>query len=161
MAIPRRALRLSPAELDELLAAERTVRAATVSPDGMPHVAPLWFVWHAGAIWVNSLIRSRRTRDVGAGSPVALCVDSGEHYGELRGAVLYGRFEEAAGDPYLPGAQAVFAARYWGGAEVPALRSHAWVKLVPGRIVSWDFGKIAADRRLEASRPAEGSPGKP
>lgn len=156
MPIPRAQLRLTPEELDELLSAERTLRAATVGRDGSPHVVPLWFVWHEGAIWVNNLRKSRRSSDIAAGSPAALCVDTGHHYGELRGAVLYGSFREAAGDPALPAAQAAFAAKFWGGTEVPEIKSHVWIKLVPDRVASWDFRKIPAgrDRRLEAAREA-------
>ncbi|HEX9712015.1 MAG TPA: pyridoxamine 5'-phosphate oxidase family protein [Actinomycetota bacterium] len=154
MPIPREQLRLTPAELDELLGSNRTLRAGTVSPDGWPHVSPLWFCWHAGAIWVTSLRRSRRARDVTAGSPVALCVDDGHDYAELRGTVLYGRFEEAEGQPDLPEARRAFAAKYWGGVEVPDLRSHVWLRMAPERVVSWDFRKIPAgrDKRLERSK---------
>lgn len=154
MPIPREQLRLTPAELDELLGGNRTLRAGTVSADGMPHVSPLWFVWHAGAVWVTSLRRSRRARDVQAGSPVALCVDDGIEYADLRGAVLYGRFEEAEGHPDLVAARRSFAAKYWGGAEVPDLKSHIWLRMQPDRTVSWDFKKIPSgrDKRLEESR---------
>jgi len=154
--IPREQLRLSPAELDELLTSARTLRAGTVSPDGWPHVMPLWFVWHEGEVWFNSLRRSRRARDVAAGSPVALCVDTGTEYAELRGAVLYGRFAPAGDRPELPAVKEAFAAKYWPGVAIPDLASHEWLSLRPDRVVSWDFRKIPAgrDRRLEARRAA-------
>jgi nitroimidazol reductase NimA-like FMN-containing flavoprotein (pyridoxamine 5'-phosphate oxidase superfamily) len=161
--IPRDELRLTPEELAELLGTERTLRAATVSPDGSPHVVPLWFVWHEGAVWINNLRRSRRSRDVAAGSSVALCVDTGVQYAELRGAVLYGRFEEAVGHAGLPAARAAFARKYWGGNEVPDIRSHVWLRLEPERIASWDFRKIPAgrDRRLEGAKQARAGEGPP
>lgn len=154
MPIPRSQLRLTPQELNELLTGERTLRAATVSADGWPHVVPLWFVWHDGAIFVNNLKRSKRTRDIEAGSRVALCVDTGEQYAELRGVVLYGRFEPADDDPSLEQVRATFATKYWGGTEVPPTRSHAWLRLRPERTASWDFRKIPTGRdvRLEAMR---------
>ena len=88
MPIPREQIRLTGDELDELLTTQRTLRAATASPEGLPHIAPLWFVWRDGAIWVNSLRRSKRSHDLADGSAVALCVDTGVRYEELRGAVL-------------------------------------------------------------------------
>lgn len=153
MPIRRSALRLTPEELDELLDAERSVRVGTASPGGSPHVIPMWFVWLDGAVWLNSLIRSRRSSDLRAGSPVAVCADAGEHYGELRGAVLYGRPVEATDDPRLAAVREAFARKYWGGAEVPSVRSHVWLKVVPDRLVTWDFRKIppGRDRRLRAS----------
>lgn len=152
MPVPRAQLRMSDAELDAFLATERTARCGTVSPDGDPHVAPLWFVWHDGAMWLNSLKRSRRARDLAEGSRVALCVDAGEGYAELRGAVLYGRAQDATDHADLATVRGLFGAKYWGGAQVPEVRSHRWFRVDPDRIASWDFAKIptGADPRLEA-----------
>lgn len=154
MPVPRSLLRLTPEELDALLAGERTAHVATVSPDGWPHVVPLWFVWLEGALWVNNLRRSRRTRNLERGSPVAVCVDAGARYADLRGAVLYGRFVAADDDPGLGAVRAAFAAKYWGGHEVGALRSHQWLRLRAERTASWDFAKIptGGDKRLEATK---------
>lgn len=138
-------------ELAELLRTERTARVATVSPDGEPHVAPLWFVWHEGELYVTSLKRSRRGHDIERGSRVAVCVDAGESYNELRGAVLYGRFEDAGDVPHV---RRLFGEKYWGGIDIPQVKSHAWLVLRPEKIVSWDFKKIPAgrDRRLEQQK---------
>ena len=156
MPIPREQLRLTDDELNGLLETERTLRAATVSPQCAPHVVPLWFVWHDGAIWINSLRRSKRAHDVAAGSEVALCVDTGDEYGELRGAVLYGRFQAAEGESGLSQVRLMFARKYWALDSIPDLKSHEWLALRPDRVVSWDFRKIPAgrDRRLEARKPS-------
>jgi len=156
MPIPREQLRLTDEELDGLLDRERTLRVATVSPDGWPHVVPLWFVWRDGAVWINNLRRSRRSRDVRAGSKVALCVDTGVDYADLRGAVLYGRFESARDEAALQEVKSVFAQKYWNRPSIPDLKSHEWLLLRPERIASWDFRKIPSgrDRRLEAGRGA-------
>lgn len=146
MPIPRSKLRMTPDELDAFLARERTARVGTVSPDGDPHVTPLWFVWRDGALYVTSLRRSRRTRDIEAGGRVAVCVDAGEHYGELHGAVLYGRFEPVEDDDERTAARADFGEKYWGGSDIPDRASHRWLVLRPDRIVSWDFTKIPAGR---------------
>ena len=48
---------MSADERDEFLAAERTCRVATISPDG-PHATPLWFVWDGTALWLYSIVAS-------------------------------------------------------------------------------------------------------
>src|SRR5438094_669920 len=138
------------------------MRVGTVSPDGWPHVVPLWFVWHRGAIWVNNLRRSRRTRDLEAGSPVALCIDVGEEYGELRGAVLYGRPEKVpADDPDLDVVRQAFGDKYFGGVDAADRKSHDWLRMEPERIVSWDFRKIpAAGEGLEPVEGFDAAPGR-
>ncbi len=155
MPVSRELLRLTPDELDELLTVTRTLRAGTVSSDGWPHVVPLWYVWADGMVWINSLRRSRRARDVQAGSPVALCVDDGFEYAELRGATLYGRFVVVPPeDADLPAIRRAFGEKYFGGIDIPMVKSHEWFRMRPERIVSWDFKKIPAgrDKRLEATQ---------
>jgi nitroimidazol reductase NimA-like FMN-containing flavoprotein (pyridoxamine 5'-phosphate oxidase superfamily) len=161
MPLPRSVLRLTEEELNELLTSERSLRIGTVGPDGGPHVAPMWFVWHGGSIWLNSLIRSRRTKDLASGSPVALCVDAGTDYFELRGAVLYGIPKEITDDPELTEVRQLFGRKYWNIDEIPATKSHVWLRVTPDRIVSWDFKKIPAnkDPRLKYGPGADG--GKP
>ena len=150
MPVPRSQLRMTPQQLDDFLRRERTARVATVSPDGTPHVVPLWFVWHDAALWFNSLTRSRRTSDIERGSAVAACVDAGNEYGELHGAVLYGTWEQAQDTDQI---RRLFGEKYWDGMEIPEVKSHRWYVMRPDRIVSWDFKKIPTgrDRRLEAT----------
>lgn len=154
MPIDRDRLRMDPDEFERMMREQRTLRAATASPDGWPHVVPLWFVWHDGAVWVTSLRKSRRARDLAAGSKVALCIDTGTEYAELRGAVLYGTFQEGAGHPALPAARRMLAQKYWSIDEVPELTSHVWLRLAPERVVSWDFRKMPGgrDRRTSTIR---------
>lgn len=156
MPIPRSRLRLTPEELDAFLTRQRTVRLGTVSPHGEPHVVPLWFVWWDGAMYINSLRRSRRMHDLERGSRVAACVDAGEDYHELHGAVLYGRFEPVEDEAVLDEVRRIFGSKYWGGIEVPEMKSHVWLVLRPDEIVSWDFAKIpaGADPRLKADGAA-------
>src|SRR3984957_12728279 len=73
---------------DEFLTVERTCRVATAGRDGRPHVAPLWFVWDGKSLWLSSLVRSRRWTDLMRDPRVAVIVDAGVEYNELRGVEL-------------------------------------------------------------------------
>ena len=83
---------MTPAEVDAFLAEQRTCRVATVGAGG-PHATPLWYVWSDGALWLTSLSRSQRWTDLMADPRIAVVVDAGEEYGELRGVELRGRVE--------------------------------------------------------------------
>ncbi|GHH26911.1 pyridoxamine 5'-phosphate oxidase family protein [Streptomyces rubradiris] len=144
-----RRIMMSPAELDEFLATQRTCRIATVSADGTPHVSALWFAWDGTSLWLYSVVRSRRWAQVRRDPRVAVVVDSGEEYGELRGAELSGRVEFMGEVPRrgglcaeLDAAEALFARKYFGLEELPHDGRHAWVRLAPEKIVSWDFRKL-------------------
>jgi Pyridoxamine 5'-phosphate oxidase len=142
-----RAIAMTPDEVDAFLAEQRTCRVATVGTNG-PHATPLWYVWLDGALWLTSLSRSQRWTDLAADPRIAVVVDAGEEYTELRGVELRGSVEVVGevprtGEPVpeLDGPEQAMADRYAGGTVVRDGR-HAWLRLVPEKITSWDFRKI-------------------
>jgi hypothetical protein len=145
-----RRIAMSPAELDAFLASERTCRVATVSPAG-PHNTPLWFVWDGTALWLTSIVKSQRWTDLARDPRVAVLVDAGEAYDELRGAELRGSVEVIGevprvgeDNPALTGPELLMARKYFGSDTFPYDGRHAWLRLVPEKVTSWDFRKLAS-----------------
>jgi hypothetical protein len=183
-----RVIAMSADELTSFLGEQRTCRFATTGPDG-PHVAPVWFVWDGQALWVYSLTRSQRWANLARDRRVAVVVDDGHHYHELRGvevegeAVMVGPVPRTGGEdqpaPELAEPERLMAAKYFaptsldadggganppagggakppaGGGAKPASQAagaapgmvhdgrHAWLRITPDKIVSWDFRKLA------------------
>jgi hypothetical protein len=143
-----RRIAMSPEELDAFLADERVCRIATVGPNGAPHNTPLWFVWDGTSLWLYSLFKSQRWTDIARDPRVSVIVDAGVAYGELRGVELIGSLEQVGDvprsntpDPDLEVPEQLFGRKYVGGPfEVDG--RHAWLRLMPNKIVSWDFRKI-------------------
>ncbi|MEV1021835.1 pyridoxamine 5'-phosphate oxidase family protein [Streptomyces sp. NPDC050264] len=145
-----RKIMMTSQELDTFLTEQRTCRVATVSADGTPHVSPLWFVWDGTSMWFYSLARSRRWADLRADGRVAVAVDAGEGYGELRGVELSGRIEfvgesPRTGEPCpeLGAPERLFARKNFEMDEMFHDGRHAWARLTPDKIASWDFRKLA------------------
>lgn len=142
---------MSDAERDAFLAAEHTCRVATVSPDG-PHNTPLWFAWDGSVLWLTSLVRSQRWADLQRDPRVSIIVDAGELYTELRGVEVSGRAEVVGDVPRtgeivvdeLVAVERLFADKYFGGGSFGDDGRHAWLKVVPTKISSWDFRKAFA-----------------
>lgn len=148
-------LSLSDQELDEFLSAQRTARVATTGPDGTPHVVPLWFVWHGGALFLNSTLGNPTVENLLRTGQAAAVIDDGQTYDALRGAVLTGEAERPEGDLRLAEVEKRWSEKYLGGGELPygRWRNRVWVRLTPARIASWDFRKIPRARaRADASR---------
>ncbi|NBM16429.1 pyridoxamine 5'-phosphate oxidase family protein [Streptomyces sp. GC420] len=144
-----RRIMMTPGELDAFLTEQRTCRVATVAEDGRPHVSPLWFVWDGGSLWLYSVVRSRRWADLLRDPRISVVVDAGEEYGELRGAELSGRVERVGETPRTgepcPGLrepERLFAAKNFGMDEMPHDGRHAWLRLSPDAVVTWDFRKL-------------------
>ncbi|GHH50480.1 pyridoxamine 5'-phosphate oxidase family protein [Streptomyces candidus] len=146
-----RRIMMSDAERDTYLTEQRTCRVATVSSDGAPHIGALWFVWDGTSLWLYSITRSRRWAQLRKDPRIAVVVDDGTEYAELRGVELTGtaafvgevpRTGEAC--PELDRPEALFAAKYFHLDEMPHDGRHAWLRLTPDSVVSWDFRKLAA-----------------
>ena len=145
MYVERSKLRLTEAELQELVAQAPCAHIATVSADGEPHVTPLGVVLEGGALYMVSMRRSRRDRDIDRGSPVAVCIDHwGSTHARHRGAVFYGSCRTAPDDGALRRAKTTFAAKYYHDPTHDPSRAatHRWLILEPERVVTWDFRKI-------------------
>lgn len=134
-------------ERDAFLSAERTCRVASLGPDG-PHVTPLWFAWDGSHLWLTSLVQSQRFADLCRDGRVSVVVDAGHDYMELRGVEIRGMAEvvgevprtgEAMADLEVP--ERIFATKYAAGRMRHDGR-HAWVRITPHKLVSWDFRKM-------------------
>jgi acyl-CoA thioesterase-2 len=150
-----RKIAMHKTELDAFLAEGRTCRVATASSHG-PHLTPLWYVWDGTALWLTSLTRSQRWIDLQRDARIAVLVDAGEDYAELRGAELRGTAEvigevprTGVPDPRLDEPERLFARKYRDSDAMKHDGRHAWLRLVPDKISSWDF------RKLDAEQPAD------
>ncbi|MEY9847220.1 pyridoxamine 5'-phosphate oxidase family protein [Streptacidiphilus sp. MAP5-3] len=149
-----RRIMMSPEERDAFLAEQRVCRVATVAVDGRPHATPLWFAWDGGCLWLYSITRSRRWAELAGDPRIAVVVDTGEEYGDLRGVELTGRVERVgeaprtgtgAPVPELEAVEKVFAVKYGFGATMFHDGRHAWLRLTPETLTSWDFRKLGGN----------------
>ena len=148
---------MSDEERDGFLAEMRVCRLGTVQADGSPHVTPVWFAWDGEAIWFYSITRSQRWTNAVRDPRVSAVVDAGDdQYFQLRGVELIGRVEQVGEqprvgtpDPRLETPERLFARRYMGQDAMPGYDGrHAWLRLRPDKVVSWDFRKLAGTETI-------------
>jgi hypothetical protein len=97
------------------------------------------------------VVRSRRWADLSRDPRIAVVVDTGEEYDELRGVELSGTAEFVGGTPRtgelcaeLDVPEMLFARKNFGLEEMPHDGRHAWIRLTRTKVVSWDFRKLGA-----------------
>lgn len=145
-----RRIAMSPEERDEFLRTERTCRVATVKGDGAPHVSALWFVWDGEALWLTSIVKSQRWTDIQREHRVSVLVDTGHGFGDLRGVEISGVAQSVGEVPRTgePNAELVIPEQLFGDKYAAGTFGHdgrhAWLRIVPEKIVSWDFRKMAS-----------------
>ncbi len=102
------------------------------------------------ALWLTSIVASQRWTDLQRDSRVSVIVDAGTDFMELRGVEMRG-VAETVGEvprtgapvPELETPERLFADKYAGG-HMHHDGRHAWLRVTPRKIVSWDFRKIRA-----------------
>jgi hypothetical protein len=134
-------------ERDAFLSGQRTCRVATSGSQG-PHLTALWFVWDGDTLWLNSIVDSQRWADLQSDPRISVLVDTGQEFDELQGVEIRGR-AVPVGDvprtgqpnPELVDPERRFGEKYAGGSFTHDGR-HAWLRVEPDKIVSWDFTKM-------------------
>jgi nitroimidazol reductase NimA-like FMN-containing flavoprotein (pyridoxamine 5'-phosphate oxidase superfamily) len=144
-----RVMALDAEEVHEILRSARLARVATV-PAGRrtPHVTPMMFAWDGSAIWLYSIVKSKRWSDWTSNPRVAVTVDVGERAQEFRGVEIVGQAEPVGpvpraetSHPDLDVPERIWDDKNPGGFHVDG--RHAWVRIVPEKIVSWDLARLA------------------
>jgi len=147
---------MSDEELQRLLAEQSILIVASIGPDARPHLTALWYVVRDGRPWIFTYARSQKVRNLERVPQATLLIETGEDYGELRGAMMYvdatiHREPEVVADV----AEQLFE-RYAtrgreGGSGLDdetrkAVRSRTAkrvaVEFRPTRIASWDHAKL-------------------
>ena len=139
-------IRLTPEEQATFLKEHRKGALATLDRDGFPHVVAMNFCVRDGAFWMTSYGKAQKVLNVRRDPKVALMVETGGTYAELRGVMVRGLCE------ILEGADAVSQVFAWmaedrkeprpAGASRSAPK-RVVMKIVPLKTFTWDHSKLA------------------
>ena len=143
---------IDPAASD-LLRRAVIVRVATVDADAAPRVAPFWLSFDGERIYLDTL-ENRTVRNLRRDPRVAVLVDEGLTFSELKGALVHGTAtlwsEEGAPGHVTAGVEALRAAHAEETATptfekylAQETREVVLVEILPKRAVSWDLAGTA------------------
>jgi PPOX class probable F420-dependent enzyme len=143
-------------EIAAFMEDQRTLQVATIGRDGLPHVAPMWFVVENGSVVFRSFSKSQKIVNLRRDPRLTVLLESGLDYAELRGVMikaearliddrayvldLYGRL--AARYPMLDGRPAELDADALEAALGRFADKNTAVVVEPRSIVTWDHSKL-------------------
>jgi PPOX class probable F420-dependent enzyme len=111
---------------------------ATVWPDGRPHTMPVWAIWDDGVLWFSSSLRSRKIRNIVAGSDVSMSTEDPRNPVVLEGSASIVT-ETPALQRFLEVMNAKYSVSYTMDFMDPA--KNATVRVAP----RWAFGVADGD----------------
>jgi nitroimidazol reductase NimA-like FMN-containing flavoprotein (pyridoxamine 5'-phosphate oxidase superfamily) len=138
-------IRLTPDEQDVFLREQRKCALATLDGNGFPHIVAMNFIYRDAAFYMTSYGKAQKVLNARRDARVAVMVETGSAYADLRGVMARGdceiiddpeRVREVFG--WLGASRA--AARPGGAAQSAPKR--VVMKIVPRRIVTWDHSKL-------------------
>jgi len=148
---------MSPAEVEEYLAHQRTIIVTTLRPDGSPVAHPLWFVLLEGNIYIDTRSQSLKHANILNDPRVCAVVESGESYFELRGVRIEGACRAVSDTDEIERVQTALEekdrALGSGMTEMPDWFSEnreqrrsrgerVLLRIPMDRVYSWDFSKV-------------------
>ena len=146
-------IRMTDKEVRKFLRESKTAILCSNGVGGLPHPMPMWYVMEDDlTLRMTTYVRSQKVRNLGRDSRVAVLVESGVEYSELKGVVLYGKAEITTDlDQIID--TLLMASRTRVGddpAEAQAIRTgmrgnaakRVLIRVRPDRVVSWDHSKL-------------------
>ncbi|MGE4606380.1 MAG: pyridoxamine 5'-phosphate oxidase family protein [Myxococcota bacterium] len=157
---------MSPADVDEYLASQRTITVTTLRPDGSPVAHPLWFVKLEQSVYFDTRTNSLKHKNILNDPRVCAVVESGESYFELRGVRIEGvcrpvsdngeilRVQTALEDKDLALGSGMAEMPDWFSKSREERRSRGdrvMLRISMDRVYSWDFSKTRS--HYESAKP--------
>ncbi len=143
--MPRPDIRLTPDEETAFLRANRKCALATIDKDGFPHIVAMNFAVRDGVFYMTSYGKAQKVVNIRRNPKVALMIETGSAYSELKGVMVRGHCE------ILEGAASVAEVFAWmaedrreprpAGASRSAPKRMV-LKIVPTKTVTWDHSKL-------------------
>ena len=150
-------VKMSDAEVAEMLAAGRKVQLATISPDGYPHLVTMYYTLVDGKIAFWTYRTSQKALNLARDPRISCLVETGEAYFDLRGVQIQGTVEtitdpdavyliglrvgEVMGNA-LAGADAAEADDAVNEYVASAARKRYGYIVHPAKVISWDHSKL-------------------
>jgi PPOX class probable F420-dependent enzyme len=143
----RRQIHLSPDEQAAFFREQRKAALATLDQDGFPHVVAMNYLAKDGAFYMTSYGKAQKVVNIRRNPKVALMMESGNAYAELRGVMVRGHCEIIEGADAV---RAIFAAMAEARGGAPARPSGSGnsapkrvvLKVIPEKTTSWDHSKL-------------------
>ena len=150
----RELIALTPEEIADYLAEQKTLIIVSNGKDGYPHPVPMWF-WTDpdGCLYCTTFTKAQKVLNFRRDPRATLLVESGEEYAELKSVLIYAQAEvieefdavcEALVKISTKGRATVSEEEraQIRGAVAKTAEKRVLLKFTPERFVSWDHAKL-------------------
>jgi PPOX class probable F420-dependent enzyme len=142
-------IKMTPEEQQAFLVQGRTMTLCTIDKDGYPHAVAMAYMVKDGLVYMTSFRKAQKVVNIRRNPKVAVLLESGKQYDELRGVMIRGQCEVIEdGDEVWKIMREI---RAFQGESVAAptnavvqarAQKRAVLKIIPERVATWDHSKL-------------------
>lgn len=157
---------MSDEEVDQFLEEKNTLRLATVSENGWPHVVPVAYarLEESETLYVLTHPEPRKSQNLFHENRDCAVIDDGETYTDLRGVFIHGTAMVVPEPSTMERLERAWINQCYGGELPPVVKQvygrrdgWIWFQIHPVHRVSWDNTKLDPSQ-LESTEPTSESP---
>ena len=145
----RNTIAMTAEELSAYLNEARNMALCTIGKDGFPHVVAMSYMAKDGIIYMSSFKKAQKVLNAKRNPKVALMVESGQVYSELKGVLIRGTCE-VIDDPQAVWESMKEVRDFQGTTVSPTedavlkerAKKRAVLKITPVKVPSWDHTKL-------------------
>lgn len=146
---------MSADEVNQFLTEHSTLRLATISENGWPHVVPVAYarLGDPETLYILTHPDQRKSQNIFHENRVGAVVDDGETYTELRGVFVHGTATVVVETSKMERLEQAWIDQAYGGELPPVVKTvyarregWIWFEIDPVHRVSWDNTKLDPDR---------------
>jgi PPOX class probable F420-dependent enzyme len=142
-------IKMTPDEQATFLTQGRTMTLCTIDKDGYPHAVAMAYMVKDGCVYMTSFRKAQKVVNIRRNPKVAVMLESGKQYDELRGVMIRGQCEviEDADEVW----KIMRETRAFQGESVAAptnavvqtrAQKRAVLKIIPEKVATWDHSKL-------------------
>ena len=136
---------LSPDEQAVFMRENRKAALATIDKEGFPHLVAMTYAVRDGAFYMTSYRKAQKVVNIARNPRVALMVEAGGAYAELRGIMIRGTGEIIDDPAAVNEVFAMLAEDSGRGRRTESVASapkRVVLRVVPEKVVTWDHTKL-------------------
>lgn len=145
----RNTIAMTTDELSAYLNEARNMALCTIGKDGFPHVVAMSYMIKDGIVYMSSFKKAQKVLNAKRNPNVAVMVESGRGYSELKGVLIRGTCE-VIDDPYAVWESMKEVRDFQGTTVSPTedavlkerAKKRAMLKITPVKVSSWDHTKL-------------------
>ena len=146
----RAAIAIDDDERRRYLADAKTIILVSIGKDGYPHAVPMWFtIDDDGCVYMTTYGRSQKAVNLRRNPRVALLVESGVQYDQLKGVLIRGTAEVLDDLELCVRVLTRIQSKHLGALAEGVddvmraqARKRVVLKITPDRVASWDHAKL-------------------